>query len=342
MNNGRKYSILIVDDIESIRFAIADYLKCDFNVLEAENGLQATRMLVEHPVDLVITDIRMPEMGGLELIAHIARNHPQVKFALMTAYNTNDYIRFVRTRKIWNIIPKTTFLDLHFLKVLSWKLLTGDIFGVEKYYPRAEKQEIDCDTLKAMACEETKTPFRKDVYYSVHIGNSIEESGLSEIAANLLIEQGAPSSVLLVLDELVSNALIRAPIKNINVHPESEGRASGARSLLFAVAPPLRTGYCVLSFGILKHDIVFSVLDPYGTLDRDEILYRLERHVVLDNKGLPIGINDAHGRGLFISRENTDHLIFNIQPGHKTEVIGILALNRKDRYRAISIYQNEE
>ena len=113
---NHKFTVLVVDDIESIRFAIADYLKSDFNVFDAGNGEEALKLMAEHKVDLVITDIRMPIMGGLDLIMKISRAYPYVKYALMTAYNVNDYIHFVRKHHIWNIIPKTAFLDLHFIK----------------------------------------------------------------------------------------------------------------------------------------------------------------------------------------------------------------------------------
>ena len=99
-------SVLIVDDIPSIRTAIADYLSFHFEVLQAADGVDAWEVCQNRPVDFLLTDIRMPQMGGLELIELYRKAFPGRPFALMTAYDINDYVRYARELKIWNIIPK--------------------------------------------------------------------------------------------------------------------------------------------------------------------------------------------------------------------------------------------
>ncbi|MBW7859394.1 MAG: hypothetical protein H3C43_14140, partial [Leptonema sp. (in: Bacteria)] len=97
-----------------------------------------------------------------------------------------------------------------------------------------------------------------------------------------------------------------------------------------------------LAFGCYKDNLLFSVSDSLGDLDRSEILYWLERNVTYDEKGRPISLTDSHGRGLFISRENLDHLIFNIQQDVKTEILGILQPDAEFRNKAISIYYRDK
>ncbi|MDH5655928.1 MAG: hypothetical protein OEZ34_08470, partial [Spirochaetia bacterium] len=94
-----------------------------------------------------------------------------------------------------------------------------------------------------------------------------------------------------------------------------------------------------VNFGKINSKFIFSITDFHGLLDREEILYRVERHIKLDSTGLPLGIGDAHGRGLFISRENLDHLIFNIEKNRKTEVIGIISEDIISKNKSLSIYQ---
>src|SRR5689334_19686446 len=67
---------LVVDDQPNIRRVVRAYLetvqKCE--VTEAENGVDAIKKLLESPVDLIITDLVMPEMTGLELLGYVRRH----------------------------------------------------------------------------------------------------------------------------------------------------------------------------------------------------------------------------------------------------------------------------
>lgn len=128
------YRILIVEDIHSIREAIKDLLSGKYKIFDAENYDEAIRILKNEEIHLVITDIRMPGKTGLDLIKTIQHEFPHVLYTLMTAYNINDYINFAHKHGIWNIIPKYSFLDIKLISVMVHKLLTRDIFGVEKYF----------------------------------------------------------------------------------------------------------------------------------------------------------------------------------------------------------------
>ena len=63
-------TILIIDDEEPQREAVGGYLrKRGFRVLEGANGRQGLELLKEQAVDLIITDMRMPEMDGMGVLA---------------------------------------------------------------------------------------------------------------------------------------------------------------------------------------------------------------------------------------------------------------------------------
>lgn len=72
------YTVLVVDDSSSIRAIIKKIIKVSgFDVgafLDASDGKEALAVLEANPVDLVLTDINMPNMNGLELIARIKEN----------------------------------------------------------------------------------------------------------------------------------------------------------------------------------------------------------------------------------------------------------------------------
>lgn len=72
----RVRKVLVVDDQASIRRVVRAYLetvqKC--SVTEASNGLEAIKELLTGPVDLIITDLIMPGMTGLELLGYVRRH----------------------------------------------------------------------------------------------------------------------------------------------------------------------------------------------------------------------------------------------------------------------------
>jgi CheY-like chemotaxis protein len=78
-------SVLVVDDEPEIRTVLRRVLeRAGHAVTEAENGRKAVRALSEAPIDLVITDIVMPEQEGMETILQIRRLRPDIKIIAMS------------------------------------------------------------------------------------------------------------------------------------------------------------------------------------------------------------------------------------------------------------------
>lgn len=90
-----RHNILIVDDEQLIRQGLRariEYLGIDVDeIFEAENGLMALRLQEEHPIDVVITDIRMSDMDGLELIQEMQKKNNQIKFVVLSGYAEFSY-----------------------------------------------------------------------------------------------------------------------------------------------------------------------------------------------------------------------------------------------------------
>ncbi len=90
-------NILIIDDDEFILFGLSKaldvYVK-DSAVLTARHGRQAVEILGSRPVDLIVTDLRMPVMNGYDVVAYANKNYPTVPVYVMTA----DYLPDVRQR----------------------------------------------------------------------------------------------------------------------------------------------------------------------------------------------------------------------------------------------------
>jgi len=92
MPEGLK-KVLIVDDEETLTWSMAKSLSRDrdkYEVIIANNGREALGLLKKDKIDLVISDIRMPDINGLDLLVRIKMEHPQTKVIIMTAYGSSD------------------------------------------------------------------------------------------------------------------------------------------------------------------------------------------------------------------------------------------------------------
>jgi DNA-binding NtrC family response regulator len=79
--------ILIVDDEENTRLGLATLLTREgFDVGSAANGFEALDYLDRERVSLVISDIHMPDMGGLAFLRELSRRHPSISVIMITAY----------------------------------------------------------------------------------------------------------------------------------------------------------------------------------------------------------------------------------------------------------------
>jgi DNA-binding NarL/FixJ family response regulator len=86
---------MIVDDQQVVREGLKMILKLnkEFSIVcEAENGFDALEMLNTHIIDVVLTDIRMPKMDGLELTKKIRKLHPNIKIIFLTVFNEKEYL----------------------------------------------------------------------------------------------------------------------------------------------------------------------------------------------------------------------------------------------------------
>ncbi|MDQ0919099.1 response regulator [Paenibacillus sp. V4I5] len=88
------FQILIVDDEhierEGIKLLIHKY-KLPLSVMEAENGEEALDILASHPIDILLTDIKMPFMDGLELCRRTREQFPELKIIIFSAYGEFEY-----------------------------------------------------------------------------------------------------------------------------------------------------------------------------------------------------------------------------------------------------------
>jgi len=103
------YSILIVDDEQDLREMMTDILKkLHYRTLDAGNGYEALEIYKKHPseVDLVITDMKMPRMGGRELYYKLKEIDSDIKIILSSGYDVEEEIRELLDRGASGFIRK--------------------------------------------------------------------------------------------------------------------------------------------------------------------------------------------------------------------------------------------
>lgn len=119
--------ILLIDDDEQVLDMLYESLTREgYDVLRASNGEQGLRLYRQEPVDLIITDIIMPEKEGIETIIELRRDFPDVKIIAMSGggrIGTKDY--------------------LHLAK----------IFGVQRTFTKPVAREQLLDAIKALLKE---------------------------------------------------------------------------------------------------------------------------------------------------------------------------------------------
>ena len=91
------YSLLIVDDEPLVRKSIVkiiDWYSLGFsNIYEAEDGLEALEICRKCKVDLVLTDIVMPFMDGLELSEALTKEFPETNIVILTGHEDFEYAK---------------------------------------------------------------------------------------------------------------------------------------------------------------------------------------------------------------------------------------------------------
>lgn len=104
-------TVLIVDDDKHTRDGLALALKRHYNVLLAENGERALKTLESVKADIVLSDMRMPGMPGMELLRTVRKRYPDIPFVLLTAYGSIDLAVEAMREGAYDFLTKPISLD---------------------------------------------------------------------------------------------------------------------------------------------------------------------------------------------------------------------------------------
>lgn len=109
----RKQKILIVDDDEGVREMLADFFGViGYQSIVASNGKEALDLLEKHDVSLVISDIKMPVMDGIEMLKQIKKKQPDLIVILITGYEPDYSWNLAKEAGAWDYVRKPFNIDV--------------------------------------------------------------------------------------------------------------------------------------------------------------------------------------------------------------------------------------
>ncbi len=174
MNNLNK--VLIVDDEETLTWSMAKSLSKDkdkYEIFIANNGKEALNLLKKNRIDLVISDIRMPDINGLDLLVEIKKSYPQTKVIIMTAYGSSDVQKEANRR--------------------------GSLFYVEKPFEISDIRKIIIDLIGK------KKGFRGKIF-GLQLTDIIQMNCLSRLTTALIITRDGEKGVIYLTEGEVIHA----------------------------------------------------------------------------------------------------------------------------------------
>ena len=131
--------ILVVDDEKNIREGLSRALELDgYEVLTAEDGKVAQELLAKRRVDLVLTDLKMPRVGGEELLKSIAGTQPNLPVIVLTGHGTVENAVVAMRNGAYDFLTKPINLDR--LSMLVKRALESRVLVLEH---QALKEEVE-------------------------------------------------------------------------------------------------------------------------------------------------------------------------------------------------------
>ena len=137
MNAHKK--VMFVDDEEGVRISWNRYLsEHGFEVTTAEDGAKAISQLRKEPVDVVVSDLKMPSIDGVELLEWIHDKQPQTQFILLTGYGNEAVENRVRELGAFEYLNKPISPDM-----LAAVVTAASILELAPEVAEAPEEEVD-------------------------------------------------------------------------------------------------------------------------------------------------------------------------------------------------------
>lgn len=145
------YKIIIVDDEVLVRIGIKsciDWQKNGFEIVgEASNGIEALEKSLALKPDIVLTDIRMPKMDGLEFLSQLKEKLPEVKSIILSSYNEFEYVKAAMKIGTLDYILKLSMQPEELINILNGIKVELDKIKLDKEEAQFLKSKANISTM---------------------------------------------------------------------------------------------------------------------------------------------------------------------------------------------------
>ena len=301
MLDNRRKTILVVDDESHIRLMMEDLLTDEYNVLTAGNGVEALEVVAEKQdvIDLVITDIMMPQMDGMSLLKEMGERYPEIGVMMISAFGNIRMAVEAMRQGAYDYIPKPLpefdELDITIARYFEKRDLENQLHQQEQ----AEIQRIYRELEDARQIQQSLLPEKPPQIQGFDIaGTSLPAR---EVSGDFLDYLSLGGNVGIALADVTGKsvkAAMVAAMTNGMLHAEVRGQReiwNSPKAILsqlnIALGPRLIHGmFAAMSLGILqtaeKRLLLSGAGMPYPILKRGEKIQEIEV------SGLPLGITD--------------------------------------------------
>ena len=279
-------TVLIVDDSAIDRNLAGGLLRKvpGLQVDFAVDGLDAWKQLTIHPPDLVLTDLIMPEMDGLELVAKVVSQYPLIPVILMTGRGSEETA--VRALKLGaaSYVPKSVLASLL-------------VETVENVLEASREEQCEIRLMDCLTRSETSFQLGNDATMIGPLVNYLHRT----IRTVGLCDQANGIRVCVALEEAINNALFHGNLEISSHLRTSDSQAYQQLVQQRSQASPFRERTIHVQAKFTKQAATFIVRDEGPGFDLQS----------LPDPTDPENLEKASGRGLLLMRTFMDSVEFN-------------------------------
>ena len=209
----KRQKILIVDDAEFNRVILKEILGETYNYLEAENGNQAIQMIGENiGIDLMLLDINMPKMNGLEVLKALKDRKSKVKVLVLTVHNETEYLMKAVDIGINGYVLKES--ESAELKKAIFTIADGETYIQPSLIPalnskmiQKNEDELKIDALTKREMEVLKEmsvgKFNRDIAKEMKISERTVKNHISSIFKKLEVTDRTQAAVFAIRNNII-------------------------------------------------------------------------------------------------------------------------------------------
>ncbi len=212
---NRPVNIMIADDHSMVREGIKQLLELDGDIVvidEASNGKQCIELLDESRTDVLLLDINMPIMNGLQVLQYIRENKVKVKVLILTIHNEVEYLMRAVEIGVDGYVLKDS--DSSVLKKAIFCVNRGEAFIQPELTPilkvkleEKNNQISDMDSLTKREIEVLKLLaeglFNKEIAYMLAISEKTVKNHVSNIFKKINVSDRTQAAVYAIRNNLV-------------------------------------------------------------------------------------------------------------------------------------------